>query len=479
MKKGFYYLLVSVLALSLLIGSLILSSSESPIPKSQEPSESALNTPISDPKRGQLQVGASMQNINPTQSHLDEGVYLAGYGVGPVRKAEGIRDDIWARAMAVSDGKETFVLVSLDLIGIGNVDLQYIRERASFSSNVPEGNILVSATHTHSGPDFQGLWGGVPASYRKYVRTQTISAIVGAVKDLKPARIYITSFELPEYNKNRAGKFDFTDATMTVLNAITLAGGLPIVTLVNYAAHPTILGSGNKLVSSDFPSALRNKVEEKIGGMAMYINGAVGDVSARRQGLNADQYGAKLGEIAVAHLQEEKTRLKSKITSLKHKDFELPVKNKAFLVAYAGSLLRPYSRLNFDPQIGYYVVTRVHYIEYGPDLALMSVPGEAYTRFALPLRQMSNSKHVLFLGLTSDTLGYFVPEDEWDSGEPFESLDEAIPEKLREKLKDIPPLSYVDPMAGIPFVTMGYGESVSVGRHACGIISEKLISIIP
>lgn len=46
----------------------------------------------------------------------------------------------------------------------------------------------------------------------------------------------------------------------------------------------------------------------------------------------------------------------------------------------------------------------------------LAVPGEVLTRLALPLKESLPGPHRLFLGLTNDTLGYFLPTDEWMSG---------------------------------------------------------------
>ncbi len=105
-------------------------------------------------------------------------------------------------------------------------------------------------------------------------------------------------------------------------------------------------------------------------------------------------------------------------------------------------------------------------------------PGEALTSFGLELKKSSNAEHIAFLGLTNDTFGYFVPEDEWRqmSEDPsygsIETMDTYLP-------RDAPILKFIDPGAGIPFLTMEYNESVSVGRDACPAIREAYRELIP
>jgi len=60
--------------------------------------------------------------------------------------------------------------------------------------------------------------------------------------------------------------------------------------------------------------------------------------------------------------------------------------------------------------------TRAGYLRIGEALQGLAAPGEVLTRLALPLKSSLPGPHRLFLGLTNDTLGYFVPEDEWMTG---------------------------------------------------------------
>lgn len=437
-----------------------------------------------------LEVGASKRNITPTKTHPEDGVYLGGYGIGfrsaiassifgiegnldttmalgDTRRAKGVRDNIWVRTIAFSDAGQTFVEVSLDVTGIGDVIIERIREEVSNQVEIPKTHILISATHTHSGPDLQGLWGGIPKSYREYVISKTVSSVKEAVNSRKPARLYKSSFKLPKYNKNRRGH-GFTDNVMTVLHATDSAGN-PIATLINYAAHPTVLGPGNKLVSADFPGALVSEVKEEIGGMPMYISGAIGDVSAKTNGLDVDEYGSKLGEIAVDRLKSDNEVVTGNISHFNWEYFKIPITNPMFLLAYnplsmseisgedISSLLpeaareqfeslsptsegfseivsislgttKPYYTFHLDPQSIFCVETRVHYIEFGNDLGLVTVPGEGLTRFGLGLKKMnekirrtSTPENLMILGLTNDTLGYLVPQDEWQAGEPLDT----------------------------------------------------------
>jgi hypothetical protein len=69
--------------------------------------------------------------------------------------------------------------------------------------------------------------------------------------------------------------------------------------------------------------------------------------------------------------------------------------------------------------------TRISRLRIGSGLDALAAPGEVLTRLGLPLRERLTAPATMFLGLTNDTLGYFVPEDEWMSGRN-ESYEETV-----------------------------------------------------
>jgi hypothetical protein len=93
---------------------------------------------------------------------------------------------------------------------------------------------------------------------------------------------------------------------------------------------------------------------------------------------------------------------------------------------------------------GTFLSTRCGYVEIGDAVEAFAAPGEVLTRLALPLRASMGARHRLFLGLTHDTLGYFLPEDEWMTGR-----------------------------------NNNYEESVSFGKHAGTALADALLALVP
>lgn len=411
------------------------------------------------PSRGAaFEVGAARVDASPTPAHLAEGVFLGGYGVGPVRPAEGVHDGCTARSLAVTVDDEGFVFVVLDLIGIGNRQIEAIRAEMADRTDLDRSQVLVAATHTHSGPDFQGLWGGVPESYREYVVDRAIEACVAAFEYRLPASARVGDLSVKQsFTRNRRG-WERTDNILTALQFVPEDGpgrpseSEPIATLVNYAAHPVFLGYDNWQVATDFVGPVERAVEDTHGGVGIYANGAIGDATlgptdAEGSFASAREYGHAIADRATAALDDAVALEPAMLTH--SATVRLSIDNCLFKLGFESGLLRPYYEGQSVTSVGGSLAERavggvsepageavgdgayaapsagalaihspVARVRLGTDtdLELLTVPGEALTRLGEDLRVLMGGSFGGILGLTQNTLGYLVPEDEWQTG---------------------------------------------------------------
>src|SRR5580765_4185174 len=100
---------------------------------------------LAQPQDG-LQAGVAKVNLEPAL-----GMAMSGYGAR-TGVAHAVIDPVQARVMAISDGRHTIALVTLDLCY--PIDLPEMNEiRAAVRSSGVEQVIFV-ASHTHSGPTY-------------------------------------------------------------------------------------------------------------------------------------------------------------------------------------------------------------------------------------------------------------------------------------------------------------------------------------
>ncbi len=55
----------------------------------------------------------------------------------------------------------------------------------------------------------------------------------------------------------------------------------PVAVIVHYACHPTIMAWQNQWFTPDYPGAMRQVVEQQVGGSCLFLQGAAGDIGPR------------------------------------------------------------------------------------------------------------------------------------------------------------------------------------------------------
>ena len=313
------------------------------------------------PAGGQLLAGAAAVDVTPAlcedaaadasapqfdpERECFRWIHLAGFSpYVPFRRgnrlAEGVHDPIWVRALALRDAEgETLVLVAADLPGLGRKHTGPVRRRAAREHGIPESHVILHSTHTHSAPDASGYWSTLMAGhnrrYTTWLRERIGVSIDRALDDLRPASLTTATTthaacqdrrsgalkteddcRLPAVNRDAddpaAGydrfvmQRDLRDPVVGNTRIVTaelkaLGSGETIATLVNWHNHPDTLGSGNRLLSSDYPHYLRRYLERERGGVAVFVAGTVGNQMSGLRGTPVplrDEDGRRVVETA-------------------------------------------------------------------------------------------------------------------------------------------------------------------------------------
>jgi hypothetical protein len=362
------------------------------------------------------QVGVSVEDVTPTPEQIATGkLYMGAYGLLTARgPATGVHDPVYARAMVLRTGCKAVVFTILDMPGASNRILHRIADAVHGQTQIPKEDIYVGSTHSHSAPDLQGLWGGVPEDYKTRVVDLTSKAITDAFAAAAPADLLVSKGEGPNRNRRDWG---FTDKELTVLDA-QAKDGTRIGTLVNFAAHPVILGEGNKEISRDFCGYTVDHVETTLVAKdkVLFFNGVLGDASpdggtGATDFDRAQDYGRIVGDVALATMSTQ-----TPVTAGIYRDYlpwEQEVTNANF------KLVNNLGYLDYDANVDMAndkmsIDTQTSYLRLGTEIQAVMFPGEALTRTGLKVKDMELSPFRLWLGLTTDSLGYFVLSDEWN-----------------------------------------------------------------
>ncbi|MBI1733795.1 MAG: neutral/alkaline non-lysosomal ceramidase N-terminal domain-containing protein [Candidatus Rokubacteria bacterium] len=201
---------------------------------------------------------------------------------------EGQADPIAARALVLEHGGTRLVWIATDLIAVDRRLTAELGTRLERALGGP-ATLIVSASHTHSGPgafaDSEVM--GFIAVERPdgAVRETILAALVDAARRANDrragARIGVAAAMAPDLTRSRLGKP--IDRELVVMK-VAAADGRPVALVWNFAIHPTMYGPRNLRLSGDVTGLASRALETALGVPALFVNGAVGDVSPRRHG---------------------------------------------------------------------------------------------------------------------------------------------------------------------------------------------------
>ena len=233
----------------------------------------------------ELKAGFGRTDVTP-----ELGVRLGGYGVKE-RPAEEIIDRLNSTAMVLEQYGLTVAVINLDWICIEEEVVERIRRGVNQRTGIPEKNVSVCTTHSHSVPNTLNFWGWGEQenAYIDAVLPEIIRSVELAKQNLCKVK---AGFAVTESltGVNRRGTTEngsvsfcadpngFFDPTMTVVHFKSESGDAGI--LVHYGAHGTAMGC-NRQVSRDWCGVMKDRIESQFKAPVLFLNGAIGDVGPR------------------------------------------------------------------------------------------------------------------------------------------------------------------------------------------------------
>lgn len=254
-----------------------------------------------------LRAGAAAVDITPKDFPLN---MPGGFSPNPATSAH---DPLHARAMVLDDGTTTVAMVVLDNLGAGPEVVDEAKEIASKATGIPTDKMLVSSTHTHTGPPSNSKEGPAPAvAYRKVLVEGLADSIIKAHAALRPAAVGAAAHPLPEEVFNRRwylkpgkmplnpfGKLDQvkmnpgtnpdaldhpagpTDPDITIIS-VQDTKRKPIALYANYSLH-YVGGIPEGQISADYYGEFARVMPSRVKGsenfVAMMSNGTSGDIN--------------------------------------------------------------------------------------------------------------------------------------------------------------------------------------------------------
>jgi hypothetical protein len=326
------------------------------------------------------------------------------------RPSTGERDPLAVRALVLERAGRRVAWVAIDLLAVDGAFTADLERRLA-AAGVAPALLVVSASHTHSGPGayVDSLVLGWLALDRLdgAVRAALLDAAVAAVREAdaarRPARLGAAERAVPDLVRSRLDQP--LDPGLVVLRVTGLRDE-PIALVWNYAIHGTMLGARNQRLSGDVMGEASRRLEQALGVPALFVNGAVGDVSPAGHGERAlSDLGAALAAAARAAWSEA-VPVAQPALRLGTRAVALPAPWLS-----ARNCLRGWSpaALSLPLASVFPRETLLSAVAVG-DAGWVTIPGELQTSLGGVIKRAGGAhlRYPLVAGLSNDYLGYFV-----------------------------------------------------------------------
>jgi hypothetical protein len=370
-----------------------------------------------------IRIGSATADITP-----DWPLDLAGFALR-TRPSEGVAQPLHVRVAVLetetgSGERSRVVVVSADILWWGPQHLPELRREIAALAGVPEGNILFSATHSHSGPQTStrasATIGVLDPRFIALLHERTREATRAAVADLEP--VSVRRFTgCHDLGFNRRPQFDPDGPTDPILTAIRFAraDGSPRTFLVHYTCHPVI--SQEHVVSGEWPGVAMDILEQELGVTALFLQGCCGDINPVVQGEGRSlrgpdeivvREGRRLAEAVRALLAGPGEALAPVPLRVDHLEIDLPFAGIPDDATLRGGMDAPgvageWRRVLLEHPEWREPTISLHLqrVDIADGLSLLAMNGEVVVSYGLHARTVSNGA-VLPMGYSNGMTGY-------------------------------------------------------------------------
>ena len=364
------------------------------------------------------------------------GTRLAGYPRNFVSYK--VHDDLLVSGLALDDGNNKAVLLSFDLVGLDEDLIHQIRNECATICAIDPKNIVLTCTHTHSGPHTtrdEGL--ARNEDYVEKLIDYCREAVKGAFKDMtevyvfhysvnayenlnrrliSPANTYLYLPDNKHLLKTAEGIVDPELGILYFMNAETKDSE---AVFVNYTAHPLTSQSGGLsscIITSDYPGILREQVENEIGGICVFTQGACGDIHPREfeSGFTrTEEMGKNLAKKVIHGYYAVTGYFSSEPdTQYRLSDPKIRVHSTRFKMFFGDENLGESLSLKVEKSS---LSTKLQFLQIG-EVCLVGVPGELLVEPGLEIKWHSPFRKTFILYNSTANLGYIAHTNAFISG---------------------------------------------------------------
>jgi hypothetical protein len=409
---------------------------------------------ISSVAADDLRMGRGAVTITPPA-----GAPMAGYYA--TRLAMGTHDELYAKAIVLESGETRAALVACDLVAVPPAVVEEARRLIEAKTLIPAAHVMISATHTHTGPLMIGggardsAYGGhleIAQQYMRDLPMKIAESVIAAAAKLEPAKVSFAKGREESINFNRrffmkdgsigwnpgklnpaivkpAGPVD-PDIGVVYFESLT---GDPLATYLNFALHLDTVGGLE--FSADYPATVAS-ILGKVKGqnmMSVFTNGASGNINHVDVKTSRPQKGhgeaARIGTVlagevikSYARLQPveaQNLRVRSRTIQLQPaqlKDGDVERANEIVRDLDAGKTVKfldtvfAFKVLDTELRKGKPLDAEVQVVTLGRDIAWVALPGEVFAELGMVIKEASPYRLTMVVELAHGPVTYYPNE---------------------------------------------------------------------
>ncbi|MAC52927.1 hypothetical protein [Gimesia maris] len=354
--------------------------------------------------------------------------------VGHRRKVTGVRDPLRAGVLVLDDGQTKAAIVTLDLIGAYTEIVKPARAQIEKETGIPAANIMVAASHNHSGPGFDAnsAWGKELIAKLGAAAKQAASKMTPVTVGYGEDKIGFSINRRKVINGRavvRLNEDGPNDPRVKVLRFDDGKSLTPVAVLMHAVCHPCFFTWGDKgsmpypngypKMSADFPGEAQSFVEMCYGDQtsSLFLQGCAGDIRPNLPGYPyrcADEAdiqwaGRDLGSAVVRTLAQSMTR-----EQLATRAEYYPIRVANSVISLPGKEGR--------------IEAELQAMKIGPYL-LLTMPGEPMVEYGLKLENdIADRATPIIVGYANGHVGYIATTDSYSVGGYEPNTSKLLPE---------------------------------------------------
>jgi hypothetical protein len=432
--------------------------------------------------KGNLEIGAAEVDIT-----APIGFRMAGYF--DERISTGIHDPLHAKAIVLQQDQTQIALVFCDLIGLSLNVTKSARAQASRETGIPVTNIVISATHTHTGPLFDDVRlyylhqaamarDGVDAhetiDYPAFLTAQLVKVIIAAQAAERRSWLEAGIGHQEEMTFNRRywmknGKVVFnpgqlnpnvvrpagpSDSDVDVLLAYDALNQRPFAGITLFAMHSDTTGGTE--YSADFEYSVEQTLQQAYGPnfISAFGLGACGDLNNinvnKKERTSGFDVAARLGHTlgaTVLKTEQHRDDISQPSLAVRSITFRAPLQDVsptelAEARAMTNQLGDP--KINFYKRVsavrtldlaqrGHTWPMEVQTVRLDSQTAIVCLPGEIFASLGLAIKHASPFRRTMVLTISNDRPSY-VPSREAFAEGSYEVSNSRVKPGVGEKL---------------------------------------------